>query len=265
MSDFWDAYNRSREATTGVLKQIRVGGALAKGDLDAAAREAAVLGDFALSTGIQDRQAQAAQAAMQAQRQQSTDAWQTEVQGRQRKDWATQDQKVTRDEILRNATAFRAMPEDQRYEAFSAFAPKLLQSGLITQGDIDRIIADKKLTNEELDPFIVQLGGEIPKEQLVNMGQGGVGSYDALSGGFRVLREPSQRTPPTGYAWGPDGEALVVIPGGPADPKTIGTAATVRRQATVRNPMPSRARAGGSSRAATTGTPGLPPGFTLDP
>lgn len=51
MNEFWDSYNKGRQATLGVLGQARVGGALARGDTAAAAREAYRLGDY--DTGSQ--------------------------------------------------------------------------------------------------------------------------------------------------------------------------------------------------------------------
>jgi hypothetical protein len=55
-------------------------------------------------------------------------------------------------------------------------------------------------------------------------------------------------TPPTGYRWRSDGMGLEYIPGGPADPKTVGVIASGRR-APPRKPSGAR----GSTAPAAVG------------
>lgn len=183
-------------------------------------------------------------------------------QDRARRDQALFDQGQhdrTRREVVRHVVAVRHLPVEQRGPAFLERSGGLLQQLGVPVGAIQLAAADG-LTDEEIDGLVQEFGGELERPQGVNLGNGGYGvfnpnRYDPETA-FSVVREPAERAPPAGYAWGPDGD-MVAIPGGPADPRTIEHNATVRRQATVRNPMPSRARGGG-------GASSIPSGFVLD-
>jgi len=64
MPGFWDAYQRSKEATTGILARHYVGGALQRGDIAGAAQQAYRLGMYGEGQTLQAQaQAQAQQAA----------------------------------------------------------------------------------------------------------------------------------------------------------------------------------------------------------
>lgn len=68
-------------------------------------------------------------------------------------------------------------------------------------------------------------------DNLVSLPTDGSGTANVLYRG--------ERPAPPGYTARPDG-SLAFIKGGPADPATIGTAAGIRRQATVDRPMPGK-------------------------
>jgi len=89
-------------------------------------------------------------------------------------------------------------------------------------------------------------------------GPDGIYAIDPATGvPKRVADYPAKEpTAPSGYAWAEPGKALQYIPGGPGDPNIIGGNATVRRQAVVKNPMPSRARSGGGASTSLPPPPG---------
>lgn len=155
----------------------------------------------------------------------------------------------TKGEVLGVAESLYMTPDDQLMPAFDAQGvPALLRAG-VPQQVIDQAKADGKITKREIAQFIVQLGGDAPQSQGVNLGGGGYGSYDPMTNSFTELRAPSAPKPPPGYAWGQDGQSLIPLPGGPADPRQAGAVAASRR---------APRRSGGGSSAS------VPDGFVLD-
>jgi hypothetical protein len=64
-----------------------------------------------------------------------------------------------------------------------------------------------------------------------------------------VIEDTQQPRAPVGYMWSDDG-SLTFVPGGPADPATIGRTSGVRREAVTSRPMP---RAPSAARAPSQG------------
>jgi hypothetical protein len=141
--------------------------------------------------------------------------------------------------LMRAAQTLRGIPAEQRGQMlqsqilpamgnFPGFDPEMLAQ-----------IAQSDLSDQTLDTFSQALGAEATKYQLfqtrggdivrvpVGGGQGGL-AYDAPD-------QPEEA--PNGYRWRPDG-GLEAIPGGPADPRVVGTRAAAGR-------APPRPRVGG--------------------
>lgn len=70
--------------------------------------------------------------------------------------------------------------------------------------------------------------------------------------------KPPSPSAPAGYRW--NGDALEYIPGGPADPRTVGNMAGVRRDVVVNKPIPRKS----NGRSGSSGGAKLPSGFILD-
>lgn len=156
---FWDAYNESQEATMGMLKRYRVGGALGKGDTETAALEAYRLGDYELGSGIQRERERSdaintrkAVGARVGEAMAVTDPTQraTALRGAASDAYASGDmdagndinrqisqlddqqrQTAARSAQLLGKTAYslQGMPYEARKQAIAAMAPQLLQQG----------------------------------------------------------------------------------------------------------------------------------------
>lgn len=95
-----------------------------------------------------------------------------------------------------------------------------------------------------------------PDLKYFNTSDAIVGVDPATNSAMPLYRDaPKAPTAPIGYRW--VGDTLVAIPGGPADPKTVGALSGVRRDAVISRPTPSRARIGAGGMK-------LPAGFVLD-
>ncbi len=146
-----------------------------------------------------------------------------------------------REWATKSAMGLRALPPEGRVQTYlSQVAPVLKKLGI--PDEQIQAAAQNGISDEELDGFMAALGGEPRQFQGVNLGNGGYGSFDPTNNQFKELRAPAQRPAPSGYAWGPDGQSLVKIPGGPADPRQAGALSAARR-------APKTGRAGGSRGA----------------
>lgn len=242
MGNALNAFQQGRETAT----SRRAGQALASGDTNGAAALYFGQGMNDQGIAVQDRQRTMQRQDLQDQRQQS----QFDAETAER----------LRGEVLREAMAIRMAPQDQWTSMYQQRGVPLLQKIGVPQADIDRVLLDGKLTPDELDSFIVQMGGEPPKRQVLNFGGGGVGEYDPYGrdpeSRYRVLREPTQQKAPAGYEWDENGD-LAYIPGGPADPRFAGQLAGSKRAPRVGG------RSGGGRRGGGA-VPALPPGFVME-
>lgn len=95
-----------------------------------------------------------------------------------------EDDEFYRGELLRQAAKLRTLGDGQRPEVYRSEAVPLLQKLGISQEVIDRVLVDELLTDEELDGFIAQLGGEppTPKYQILQ-GQNGLVDYSIMEPG----------------------------------------------------------------------------------
>jgi hypothetical protein len=102
-------------------------------------------------------------------------------------------------------------------------------------------------SNPQMAAYWKSLG--VPDELIANPDPA---QLEALVYGARdvesVIDDTQQPRAPVGYMWSEDG-TLTFVPGGPADPATIGRTSGVRREAVTSRPMP---------RAASSAA-GLPP------
>jgi hypothetical protein len=141
--------------------------------------------------------------------------------------------------LLRIAQGLQDVPEGQRKAALQSAYP-LLQAAQIDTAPFDHATEDQLST-----PALQAFAGQVESHfQAINRGGGGYDIIDRRTGNVSrsVDPTPKERPAPAGYKW--DGGNLVIIPGGPADPKVVGQRATAQRRAIVANPMPSRAKPG---------------------
>lgn len=128
----------------------------------------------------------------QDERQAVVDTRQDAAFGQQQKQWSQQDQDRIREDLLREAYSIRTMPGEQRIAHFrQSVIPKLRELGIPPE-QLEPHLNDEAFSDDEVDSFIAQMGGEIPepaKMQLVQQ-QGYVGSFDPRSGSLTGLREP---------------------------------------------------------------------------
>lgn len=105
-------------------------------------------------------------------------------------------------------------------------------------------------TPENVDLLLTAMGAEAEKLQVIQRGNGGYDVVNMGSGGVQRSVEPTPDAPnvPTGYRPTADGTGLEYIPGGPADPRTVGT-----RAAAGRAPPRPRSGGGGGGQPASGG------------
>lgn len=157
-------------------------GALAQGDYGRAASAFGQIGNADGVLAVQGQQnATAAQQAAQA-RQGQADAWTQEQQGHQRQQWSQVEQEQHKTDLLNQAYALRQLPMEARAAQYQAQAIPLLQKIGVPDEAIQQVLADGTLSDDEIDGFITQFGGDVrhgqPTYQMVNMGNGGVGVFN---------------------------------------------------------------------------------------
>jgi hypothetical protein len=180
MNAFWNAYqnafqageqrNQAMDGAINKYQNRQAGNAMIGGDMQAAQNVFLGAGRIDEGMAIQRQQQAQQQAAEQARRQAEADKraaedqqWQTESRGRERTGWEQDDKELARGEMLRHATGLRQLEPGQREQAFIDEAgPALIKLGIPPQA-IDRVLADGHLSDEELDSFIVTLGGQAEK------------------------------------------------------------------------------------------------------
>lgn len=143
------------------------GSALARGDYGGAAKTMFQGGDISGGFGIQDRQASQQEAARRARvgEEATAAAKQKELTGR----------------ALNVAKSIRAVPPGQRNGLYETEAVPVLRELQIPEQAITQVLADGRLTDEELDGFIVKLGGVLEAPAATEQYTLGPGSrrYDA--------------------------------------------------------------------------------------
>jgi len=166
---------------------------------------------------------------------------------------ARKEQKDRAEWMLNGVNGLMSVPEAQRTQVFDRHLVPTLQAMGVPPEIIEGLRSSPK-DDATLRAFAATLGQEAAKLQMFNTA-GGVVGVDPQSGQSRMLyeAEPKETAAPAGYRWTESGD-LAVIPGGPADPRVIGTRAAAGR-APPRPRAPSR---GGSSK------PSVPAGFILD-
>lgn len=149
--------------------------------------------------------------------------------------------------MKRLGVAMQGIPMEQRAQAYQEkVGPALQQLGMSPE---DVAGAAAHLDDASLMTFI----GELDKQlQVINLGGGGVASYNKQTGEFKTLREPTQKAP-NGYRYGLDGN-LEIDPGYVAGQ---GQVADVKASATARYRAPRVGRSGGG-RAGIPPPPGNP-------
>lgn len=131
----------------------------------------------------------------------------------------------------------RRLPYEQRKMALERMAPHL--------SDVSpEMIAGFDPTDEAIDATLasVMSAKDALARKVFQTRQGDVVAVSEMGGEPEVLYD-GEAPAPAGYKW--SGDVLEPIPGGPADPATIGRIAGTRREAVTSRPMPSRARVKG--------------------
>lgn len=146
------------------------------------------------------------------------------------------------------------VPVEQRQAMLqSRIAPVFQQLGL---GEYLTQISPEDLSDQSLRGLAASLGGEVPQRTTFNT-RDGIVERDPFSGdytmGYQV--KPAEQAAPIGYRW-VEGGGLEAVPGGPADPRVIGSRAAAGR-------APQRPRSGGVSAPRSSGprvtAPSRPP------
>lgn len=118
------------------------------------------MGDLETAGQLQGYENDQTLARQRAQQQQ----WQGQQQQRQQKVWGQEDQDRVRGLLVDEARALRMMPQDQRAGAYNTrAAPMLAELGFPPEAIAQAL--EGGLTDEELDAFVVQMGGEIEQQQ----------------------------------------------------------------------------------------------------
>lgn len=222
-----DAFNQSYDRTEGFRQKraaVQAGRALASGDRQGAMQAYGDAGRGDAVRTIQDDQMHAED--RQAQQQQAEQARRANT-------------------LKQAAVALRNVPPEQRAATYAqSVAPSLKALGI--EDSVLQQIPDH-LDDASLDTFV----GEVDKHlQMVNLGGGGVGSYDNRTGDFKTLREPTQKAP-AGFRVNEAGDLEV-------DPSYVAGRAAIAK-ATRAPPRPR-----GAGRAASAAIPTPPSGFVME-
>ena len=152
--------------------------------------------------------------------------------------------------ILQGAEGLLQAPPDQRREIYTTTLRPVLQQ----MGYTDDVLAkldSSEMSDAQLRSLVTALGGEV----------GAVTANDRMSGGNVLRPDPytgeysavytapvAAPSAPAGYRMTADGN-MEYIPGGPADPRVVGTRAAAGRAP----PRPRSGGAGGSARPGSSG------------
>lgn len=201
LPDFYNNFRNAFQQGRQDAGQRQASQALGAGDYMGAQNALFGAGMMDQGLALQDRQRTQQRQDSQDQRQSAQDQRRGVMEGRE-------DQEFYRGEVLREAKALRLAPEADRAPMYQQRAIPLLQKLGVPQEDIDRVLIDQRLTDQELDQFIAQMGGErAGQEKGVVVGPGGR-LYNPITG--ELLAE----TPfaPQYRAVGPD-QTLVELGG----------------------------------------------------
>lgn len=235
LAAYRDAYSllegQAQDAT-----RRRAGNALASGDYQGA--QSALYGRGMIEDGLQVQQRQLGMEDRQAGQQQA----QEEARKKQLAETFT---------LLGNVNeAMAQVPAEQRAEYFRTQVVPQLQSlpGVTPQAIAEMTAPTYDWSDQGIATHRALLGQEAEKLQLLNLGNGqGVVAFNNLGqrvegAGYTPPADPT-RGAPTGYRQRADGTGLEYIPGGPADPRVVGTRAAAGR-------APPRPRSGGAPTGA---------------
>lgn len=156
--------------------------------------------------------------------------------------------KARKEGLLRAAQAVQSVPGDQRDQVYrSTIRPTLQQLGMPEDLLVQMDAAPKD--DASLSAFIAAVGGDRPAVKYFNTATGVIAIPEGQMSGtmaYEAPQDPMHGVPP-GYRWNADHTAMEYIPGGPADPRVVGTRAAAGR-------APPRPRAAGGQRPAGGGS-----------
>jgi len=148
--------------------------------------------------------------------------------------------------------AMARIPAEQRAEYFRTQIVPQLQTmpGVTGESIAPMLDPSYDWTDQGIASHRALLGEAASKLQVVNLGGGGVGTFDQESGAFNVLREPTPQAPsiPAGYRQTETG--LEYIPGGPADPRVVGVRSAAGRAPRAAGRPPARGAGGAAGTTA---------------
>lgn len=162
----------------------------------------------------------------------------------------TADRDQQRSAIAAAVTGLLHVPEAERGVMLqSRIAPLFKQLGM---GEYLSQITPQDLTDGSLRGLAASMGGEVETGSYMNAGNGRIVQTRPYGAGVDEVYAAPQAgpTPPAGYRYTPDG-SLEAIPGGPADPRVIGSRAAAGR-------APPRFRSGGGGRSGGGAAPRVP-------
>lgn len=154
----------------------------------------------------------------------------------------------------RGVRTLQGVPAEQRNQVFKQMAPQL---SAILGPDVIQQLGAADMSDESLAAFSTALGGEAQKLRLFQEARGGdIIGVDERTGQERSRiagSGPADPTAPNGYRWTQDGN-LEAIPGGPSDPRVVGT-----RAAAGRAPRRPSGNGGGHPRQSSAAAPAARP------
>lgn len=180
------------------------------------------------------------------------EAAELEFRGQQRENLISAEERAAAAErttmLMQGIQALQGVPYEQRNQVFEQLAPTL---GQFMPPEIIQQLRQADKSDQALGAFGTALGAEAERLQLFNTAEGVMG-FNAR--GERVSHTPiaPRQNIPAGYRQTPDGN-LEAIPGGPADPRVIGSRAEAGRA-----PPRSRSSGGGSRPSGGSSAPTAP-------
>jgi hypothetical protein len=142
--------------------------------------------------------------------------------------------------LMRATKTLRGVPAEQRATVLQAQILPALQNMPGFDPEMLAQVAQSDLSDQTLDVFGQSLGAAATEWKLFETESGDRYAYNPQDPTQQKLIYDAPDMPdpaPQGYRWGPDGN-MQFIPGGPADPRVVGTRAAAGR-------APPRPRSGG--------------------
>jgi hypothetical protein len=172
----------------------KAAGALAQGNAQGALDAYARMGNTAGVERVNTQQQEAARRAQEGQRR-------GVIEERQDTEWDQKQQDYARQNVLRVAVGLRSTPQEQRTVAYQQQAVPLLQQLGVPDEVIQQGLADGVLSDQEIDAFIAQMGGDPsdfqPQYQPVQGQNGELGYFVRPQGAapsYQTIR-PGQADP----------------------------------------------------------------------